>query len=558
MLELKRAHAGYRLMTQDEYQRLRDAYYGTGGFLDGSYIEKFTREHDAKIRMRRAIAYYLNYLAPVVNSHVGPVFSKTTSRDWGSGDELLAAFIEDTDRCGTPMAQFMKSAALTAKLFGTVYIVVDNVTDDEQRVRKSDALSARAFPYAYLVHPKDVINIECSRFGELTRFRYYDGYDERDSQLTREWTRESWALEGASSGPQSGDNPLGRIPVIALHSRRAVRMEGVSDGWLPQPSEFLSIMKANTRIFNLCSELDEILRNQAFSIFLYPAKDPGELTVGTDSAIGFDGENVKFAPHFVTPSPDGANLIMQQTDRLIKEIYRMAMLTHTTGVQESSSGIAKAWDFEKTNQALADFAMNLQEAECRIVDLFGAWTQAEIDYICRYPRDFSIMDTQQEIADTISLLDMNLKANFAAAVKKKLARTVLEGAVPDDEYDRVIQELDDEARDAVYGDRLENPSADDSYTAVGIAQSVVELLEKVREGALAPEAAKIILVVTFRFSEAAADAAIKAQRGERAELPESESTDAPPERPKRRSRKARPPAEPPIEPREEETEAPEE
>lgn len=510
MLELKRAYYGYRLMTDAEYQRLRDAYYGNGGFLDGGYLVQHTREREGKFAKRREISYYLNYVAPVVNSHVGPVFAKATVRDWQVENEIMSAFQQDVDRCGTPIAQFMKSAALTAKLFGTVYIVVDNVTEAEQRSRVNDAITNRAFPYAYLVHPKDILNIECNRFGELTRFRYYDGYDEKDNQVIREWRTDEWSLNGGAGGPQRGENYLGRVPVIPLHSRRAVRIDSISDGYLPQPSEFLSIVKANLRIFNLCSELDEILRNQTFSILVYPSKDPRDLTIGTDSALGWDGEKVSGSPHFISPDPAGAQLIMAQVDRLIKEIYRMAMLTHATGVQEASSGIARAWDFEKTNQALADFAGNLEEAEKKIVELFEDWTNTDVGYICKYPRDFSITDTQQEIMDAASLLALNLRANFSAAVKKRLARVVLED-IPEEEYDRVIAELDSEASDAVYGDSLENPSADDKYTAVGIAQGIVTLLERVQAGTLAAEAAKIVLVSTYGLSESAAEAAISAQ-----------------------------------------------
>lgn len=501
-------------MRDEDYKLLRDSYYGDNGFLDGSRIAKHPRETDQKLRSRREIAYFLNYVAPVVNSHVSPIFAKPHIRDWKTTNALLSAFVEDVDLERTEIKQFMKSAAVVAKLFGTVYIVVDNFQDGEQPARLNDAANDRILPYAYLVHPKDVIAIEGSRTGGIEKFSYYDGKDDDGNRLVREWTREGWSLKvGGSDGEilSQGSHGLGVVPVVPLHSRKSICMDGVGDGRKPQTSEFLSIARANLRIFNLCSELDEILRNQTFSILTYPSKDPRDLTIGTDSALGFDGEVLRFAPAFIAPPSDPAKLIMEQIDRLIKEIYRMAMLTHATGVSEATSGIAKAYDYERTNQTLADFAGNLQEAERRIIEIFGVWIGQDIEYNVQYPDDFGITDTEQEIRNAVALLDMNLNAQFVAAVKKRVARVMLAND-PESDFDAVITEINNEITDAEYGDRLENPSAaQGGDIAVGVASGVIDLLTKVGEGAIAPDAAKILLVATFGLSEAAADAAIKSQ-----------------------------------------------
>jgi hypothetical protein len=507
------------MRTQD-YLLLKEAYYGDGGFLDGGRIVKHQRERNEKLQARRDICYFLNYVAPVVNSHVGPVFAKPQVRDWKTKDDLISMFMDDVDREETNMEQFMKSAALASKLLGTVYIVVDNLPDDEQPKRKSEAVESRACPYAFLVNPNGLANPVKKRRQEIVEFSYYDGLDDEGNQLVRTWTQTEWKLEVRKKDDEqgtvieSGKHDLGIVPVVVLHSRKVIRMEGVSDGCSPLPSEFLSIARANLRIFNLCSELDEILRNQAFSILAYPSKEPKDLTIGTDNALGYDGEKSRTAPHFIAPPSDPAQLVMSQIDRLIKEIYRMAMLTHAVGVQEASSGIARAWDFEKTNQALTDFASNCEEAEKKVVRIFGRWTKTDIDYQCNYPDDFSITDTMQEIKNALDLLDMNLKAKFAAAVKKRVARVVL-ADVPTDEYDEVIKEIDEEAEDAAFGDALKAPGVDEiGNMKVGVANGIIELLAKVREKVIAPEAARVVLVALFGLSEQAAEEAVNAQVSE--------------------------------------------
>ncbi len=78
----------------------------------------------------------------------------------------------------------------------------------------------------------------------------------------------------------------------------------------------------------------------------------------------------------------------------------MSGLDSVIGVRsdQTKSGVAKQWDFEKTNQKLADFALQCEQAEQEIIRLFDAWTGGESDYFCEYPRDFKIND----VADALS------------------------------------------------------------------------------------------------------------------------------------------------------------
>ena len=130
-----------------DYNFLNDAYYGRGGFRDGSYLVSHPREAADKFLKRKELSYYLNYVAPVVNSHVNPVFRKEPEREW-SNNELFSAFIKDVDKASTKLSRFMKRAALMAKLQGVAFIVVDNESEQPQTL--ADAHAKRAFPYIYL------------------------------------------------------------------------------------------------------------------------------------------------------------------------------------------------------------------------------------------------------------------------------------------------------------------------------------------------------------------------------------------------------------------------
>lgn len=192
-------------------------------------------------------------------------------------------------------------------------------------------------------------------------------------------------------------------------------------------SEFLSIARTNLRVFNLCSEIDELLRGQAFSVLCYPG-DATSLTLGPNNALGFNGVESRFAPSFIAPDAAPADWLMKLLDKLVVEMYRMALLTHTTGQQtEQRTGLSKAWDFESTNQVLADFAFNCQLTEFNMARVFQAWTKQDIEFSCSYSNDFSVSDTAAELAELKSAKEIVSSGLGAVALMKKALTIALRG-----------------------------------------------------------------------------------------------------------------------------------
>ena len=78
---------------------------------------------------------------------------------------------------------------------------------------------------------------------------------------------------------------------------------------------------------------------------------------------------------------------------------------------KSQKRCSQQWDFERTNQRLADFSVQCENAEYDIIDLYELWTGETIDYKCDYPRNFKINDVADVIAQSQSVLDLNLGSN---------------------------------------------------------------------------------------------------------------------------------------------------
>ena len=244
------------------YQLLRDAYFGTGGFADGAYLVKHKREQVDKYKNRKALAYYLNYTATAVNSHVDPIFRQEIKRDWeGAGSSLWEEYQANVDNAGTTIQGLAKRAATGAKLFGVNFIVTDNVA--VQPATLGEAIQERNLPYSFIVEPDRVKSVKTDRFGSLSEFSYTepankDNADDKDEINIRTWTKTSWVLTDKDGKQlENGSHGLGRVPVTIWASRE------LDPANVMQPSEFLSVVKANLHLYQLCSWLSEILQNQA-------------------------------------------------------------------------------------------------------------------------------------------------------------------------------------------------------------------------------------------------------------------------------------------------------
>lgn len=420
---------------KDDYKLLLDGYHGIGGFLDGSYLERHPREAPEKYTLRQKLAYYLNYLKPCIDAHVSPVFKVEAVRDWtGQGSSLWAMFVEDVDFTGRTIENLMRMAALHSKLCGVSFLVVDRVNEGEQPMTiGAMAESRKNLPYAFVVDAIRVIELTADKFGRITKFVYTEPDDDDDAHTPakRTLTPEGWTLKD-SKGKRSGAwNLGGMVPVIPLFSKDAGAHE------LLPPSEFLSIAKTNLAIYNMSSWLSEILVNQTFSVLTYPSNDLEGLTIGTNNAIGYPPE-ASHKPEFISPSPDPAQILSDNINRLQEECYRMASVVNVTGVRSQSSGIAKAWDFEQTNQILADFALQVEAAEKKLAMLFALFCGTQLEYTVKYPNDFNVSDVENELVKAEIAKGLAFGDAFNVEVFKRVITAYLP-ELEDVDFDRLVK-----------------------------------------------------------------------------------------------------------------------
>lgn len=485
------------LLGVNDHKFLLDAYNGSGGFKDGSYLVSHPRETPEKHNARKELAYYLNYVAPVVNSHVNPVFRKEPEREWKE-NPLFSAFVDDVDTLGTSINRFMKRAGLIAKLHAVSFIVIDNVLD--QPGNMADVIKQRALPYAYVVKPSQVKDYKTNKAGKLIELSYTvnsDGTATNQATETWTWTTKQWTCQYANGEKKQGEHKLGRLPIVPFYARPYE-----PGNVLPQ-SEFFNIAKTNKRLYNLCSEIDELIRNQAFNILTYPADesqtpdDVKEITVGTENVMSYNGA-LSGKPEFIAPSAEPLQQLRDERKDLIVEIYRMAELSHVTGVETKNSGVAKQWDFENTNQVLSDFALNAEEAEREVAKVFELWTNTTVDYYCKYSDDFGIVDVAAALDEVGKALDLNIGGQFNVEAKKKAVAVYLND-LPEDRYDKVVDDIEARGQDETY-----------NFNGAQVS-SAVDVMAGVAEQRIAPDAAALMLQAFFGMDVDRANEMVKAQ-----------------------------------------------
>lgn len=441
------------------YKLLHDAYYGDGMFYDGSALVKHARESNKNYSRRKKLAYYLNYVGPIIDSSVLPVFNDEIKRDYRDTAKFKM-FLDDVDRVGTNLQDFMSRQAIAAKLYSVVYILVNNeatLGDTEM-----DNLNMRALPFLTAIEPKNVIGWHFDERGTLLDFTYQGRYYDDDGWHTRKykWTVDSWEVRDEHDQIlKQGEHNLKRVPIVQWFGRNTDPQRV-----LPAP-EFISIAKTNYHIYHLCSLLSQISDNQTFNILTMQSAGSNmtDVTIGTNNLLIYPQDTD--APKFIAPDSSPATVLMEQIKNLVSEMYRMSGLNSVISVESSKSGLAKKWDFERTNKNLVNFAVQCEKAEKAIVALYELWAGETVNYECEYPRDFNIDDVADCLAQAQQAFDLGITSKtFSLEVAKKVLEAYMPNIKPET-YDAIIEELesaaDDLEKSQAFGGELDDDETDD-------------------------------------------------------------------------------------------------
>lgn len=416
------------------------AYNSDGTVLNigHSYLVQYPRESKEKFARRNEVAFYASPLASACSAFCGHLTTKPVSRD--IPNELYKAIADDADGKGNGIDIFWQEFAYNAKARGSMLLLVDMPTMEAQNL--SSQISQRIVPYWTPILPELVTDFEVGDDGKFNFVKFSGFYTKEDgSNVSCVWyfDRTRWECRDGEDKVLAGnEHPLSECPVLIF-------TEG---GDFPHFGSFSSIADIARRLFNLDSELDEILRSQTFSLLtmqvpenstdaakLAAAQVAGQ-TIGTSNLLVHSGST----PSFIAPSDGPANVYMERIKALRSQISEIGL--QVSVVDSFQSGIALQMRFQMINAELSKFAARLEDLERRAWELSRQWLGMIEAPSIAWPRDFNIADVEKELTILQQMRDTNMPVPVIAEQQKKVATLQFMGA-DQESQDQMMQSINE-------------------------------------------------------------------------------------------------------------------
>jgi len=409
-----------------------EAYKGEGGFADGSYLDQYPRENDDKFQRRKETSTYTNLFAQKIARYNGYLFRRPPVRS--SSSDLIRLIFDDADRMGNSADVFFSSFAAGAKVRGAGLLLVDMPAEIPATLKEQK--EARAVPYFVEITPESITDYKMDRFGRFEFVRFKDIIDRSTPEekkivnVVRHYDTEGWAVLEDGNVIDSGEHGLGVCPVLPFGE----------NGKFPTTGEFTQIADLAKALYNLDSELREILRSQTFSLLTMQGDPPGEeTTLSTDNAIFYPVEAER--PGFIAPPAAPADTYQKKIAEVAASIDRIAYDIDTSKAAES--GIALSIKFHGLNGSLSNFAMRMQDLEMRAFDIACRYLGIPNDVSVSYPKEFHVLDVPKEIEtlDGIKQLGYSIPTYEREKLKRIVSNDL--GGVDDETMQKIVGEIED-------------------------------------------------------------------------------------------------------------------
>jgi hypothetical protein len=491
----------------NKYDFLWHAYWGTGGFYDGSVLRKLLTEIDDQYTLRRAVSYYRNFFCQIIEATYKPVFAEPCTRvtevnevvdEDGKLAPLWDTFLDNVDNRNHKIDAFIKRAVRAARILEVSYIVMDNLkaTSDNVEIAKKN----REFPYVYLRLPQQVEEsmTQVDEFCKLVQICFKEhpemAVDAKSGQMVEEQRWKLWTRDYSVKLRKDRDTRkfkeitetkvvynLGEVPVIPVMSTDAE-----DDTVLPHP-RFYSVARCGWSVYNFDSAEARAIYAQMFPILALPQPRTSDIPTGMASNP-MQGIYLSPAENGVTPATptyltyptQDFEAIDHFTQELIDDMFRQAGQLGVSGVASTAkpqSGISKSYDFHASHFVLKETAKMAQLAEEEIARVFKLYVPENFTYEASYCDDYSPdTDPEKEVTVYGDYIQLDPGNKGKALALKEASRAVFAGS-DEDELQEVISDIDEHAEDeteVVVADQVppeeEQTPADAIKEALGLKQ----------------------------------------------------------------------------------------
>ncbi len=389
---------------------------------------------------RLQMSYYYNFCAPVLDIYTDHLFKQPINSDFGDIGDEVEERSDNIDNKGSSIEEFRKEMADLTQIYGHIFVIIDSLQFEGAVKTKADLINNNLYPYFTFHHPQNIVNWALDEFGSPYWVLIRECLDGNPDPFNfnkenvcmmqyRLWTRQEWILYNCDYKEIGrGVHDLGVVPITCIfdkQSKKARNFLGISS--------IADIAFISRDIYNSCSELKQILRDQTFAFLAIQgnASEYDELSVGTSKGLLYPPDRA--APVYISPPSANAEVYFKHIDRQVSKIFQLAKLEGgsvqppegQSGIQQS--GVSKAWDFNQTNSALSKKAGNLEDGETKLWQIYARWLDKEFDGSIEYPHEFSVNSLNEDLDECEKMMRLNLGAEFnkevkAAIIQKKFPR----------------------------------------------------------------------------------------------------------------------------------------
>lgn len=430
------------------------ATYAGGRSWFNTNIHKYCKEGTLEYQERIERCYRFNHTKEVVDLLNKYLFKQNIVRS-DDAPECVKSFWKSATRGGSSMDELAKQISKHCSIYGRVGIVIDRQKSDNEVLTVKEAKQQKNKTYAYVVNPEDMLDYSFDDEGELNWVLIKETYrndadpfnfDDIDvRERYRLWTRNSWILiqEEETDDRKTrkfevvdgADHDLGVVPVVLADNL-------LTDEQYGAPSLINDIAYLDKAAANYLSNLDAIIQDQTFSQLVMPAQnvmpdtdvEKQMLEMGTKRIFLYDAAGSNHSPEYIAPDPRQAHIILDVVGRIIKEIYNSVGLSAERSNKDNavsmdnSSGVAKAYDFERVNALLSAKADSLETVENKIAKIVALWggEVKEVEDLVSYPDNF---DTRG-LYDEFDIAARLMLVEAPDAIRQEQMRMVVDKLFP--------------------------------------------------------------------------------------------------------------------------------
>lgn len=358
------------------YAATASAFAGDGE--TNTYLDRHPREDSAKFAKRLEVANYLNYVEPLTDLKVSYLLRKPVTRQGEA--KPVTAWREDIDGTGTTWDDLRPSIVTAAAIVGWVPVLFDRPAFPGSMSKAQAAELGLDRWIIQQLAPSNLLEWKVEG-GVVQWVKIRTCYTDRErwdstpeevevytiwtpTDATRFEVRNVDGKEKAVTSYAPVPHNFGRVPLaIFRHKRVPMAVDPNCFGGLPMHG---AIARVARRLFNLTSEFDEHIRSQVFAVLVLAMRgspQQGEINIGAENGLILDPESSQ-QHYYLAPPPSVAETLDKRTLSTVQEIYRIARVEFARAtVSVASSGVARAYDFAQTNQAIADFGAEIARGE---------------------------------------------------------------------------------------------------------------------------------------------------------------------------------------------------